>query len=103
MIGDTTDGFRIVTTDVAADMFGPSVDLGPALSSSVPVDVEIWLATIQGHRGHQRLGHHGGRRPNNVSCLSGSELHPVRKGSPIGHTAHAELEERFWTPFACVA
>jgi hypothetical protein len=33
LVGDTRDGFRIITTDVAADSFGPSVDLGPALSS----------------------------------------------------------------------
>lgn len=33
LVGDTTDGFRLITTDVAADTFGPSVDLGPELSS----------------------------------------------------------------------
>lgn len=33
LIGDTNDGFRVITSDVAADTFGPSVDLGPALSS----------------------------------------------------------------------
>lgn len=33
LVGDTNDGFRVITTDVAADTFGPSVDLGPALSS----------------------------------------------------------------------